>query len=112
MKRIKIGLPILALVTAVVFITASAFTGDKGATEQKGVSLKSVDPVLYWFDELGNYTFRQNSKTDEIVPSGCPDQGAVVCEKGYLDNDLQDPAHPEDGLKPGAVEDGVIIKQQ
>ena len=113
LKKLRMSFPLLALVLAVaVFVAASAFTDSKGSVSQKSDSVKAVDPVLYWFDASGNYTFRQNTQPDEIIPSGCPDEGSVVCERGYSQGDLLDPEHPEDGLKEGAIADDFIMKVQ
>lgn len=97
---------ILALISAALIVIAGfAFNGNKQ-------TVKTDDPVLYWFTPAGTYVNRTNSKEDEIPESGCPDEGNIVCEYGYDDNDLNVPGNPAMGLSGSASPNADIRKLQ
>ena len=94
MKKYLIGLfAIIAIVTCAFTLKPSSQVGKKENSEKQA--------SLYWF--VGStYTGRQNTKANEISPSGCSDSGSVHCEDGYDDNDLVTSGNPYSGLKSGA----------
>jgi len=97
MKKYLIGL------FAIIAIATCAFTlKPSSQVAKKENSEKQVS--LYWFipGTPAVYTGRQNTKTNEITPSGCSDNGTVHCEDGYDDDDLVTSGNPYSGLKSGA----------
>lgn len=97
-KYLIAGAVILGIVT-----TAFTIRPSKKEDEKKQVS-------LYWF--VGTtYTGRQNTHTNEVPLSGCPDAGSVHCEDGYDANDFNTTGDPTSGLKPGATINDFIRKQ-
>ncbi len=73
-------------------------------------SQKSYDPVLYWFDEFGNYTGYMNTYNDELAVTPCRNTSTVVCERGYEQSDLVNPQNPYLGINTSAQVDGEIFK--
>lgn len=98
MKKNVIG--VIALLSVIAF---SAFTS-LNKTNQA-----DLDPVLYWFDDLG-YTNRHQTKALEVPDSQCPDEGTIICERGYSPDDFEEYGEPESGLKENAEPDAFIMK--
>jgi len=95
----------LIAVTVLFAVIASAFTL-KSAKKESDTKQTS----LYWF--VGStYTGRQNTHTNEVPLSGCPDMGSVHCEDGYDANDFNTTGDPTSGLKSGATINDFIRKQ-
>jgi hypothetical protein len=105
MKKYLIGL------FAIIVIATCAFTlKPSSQVVKKETSGKQVS--LYWFipGTPAVYTGRQDTKANEISPSGCPNTGQVHCEDGYDDNDLVTSGDPYSGLKTGATINEFIPK--
>ncbi len=86
---------------AMLAIGFSAFT-------VTGTSEKVSGPQssFYWFNGSSYTGFK--TKSAEMTASGCQDLVTPICRNGYNSDDLVDPAHPELGLKSGAVPDETI----
>ena len=89
---------ILAVIFAIAF---SAFT-------VTGTSEKVSGPqsLFYWYNGSSYTGFK--TKSAEMTASGCQDLVTPNCRTGFNSDDLIDPAHPELGLKAGAVPDEII----
>ncbi len=99
----------IAFIPMALIIGFSSFSKLNDDSKQASVIVKEKQVSLYWF--VGqNYTGRQNTHTNEVAPSGCPDTGTAHCEDGYDGNDFNTVNNPFSGLKPGATINDVIEK--
>lgn len=98
MKKYLFG--IFAILLAIGF---SAFTSESSNGSEKN-PVKQTS--YYWFNGSSYDGFA--TKPTEMTSSGCQDLVTPICRNGYNSNDLVDPAHPELGLKVGAVADATI----
>jgi hypothetical protein len=104
MKKYLLGF--FAIVLAVGF---SAFTTQHQVS--KASSRAAFVGELYWFDATGSYTGNFQTKENELTVA-CDDTGIDICERGYDDNDLVVPGHPEFGLSTSASpNDDIKVKQ-
>ncbi|HMT73936.1 MAG TPA: hypothetical protein PKA77_07705 [Chitinophagaceae bacterium] len=102
MKKIAMGIAAFLLI-----VTASAFTYLAAGTA------KPTSGELYWFTTSMSYDGFQ-SHEDEVSESGCPDDGSLVCRKGYREDQLINPANPSLGVKSAEVNspDDIIYRTQ
>ena len=96
MKKYLLGF--IAVALAIGFSAFSSL-GKKEKVHDKQSS-------FYWFNGASYTGFK--TKPAEMTASGCQDLVTPICRNGYNSDDLVDPAHPELGLKSGAVPDETI----
>lgn len=105
MKKIRLSLPLAALVLALV---ASAFTA-------RPETSPSTDPELYWFRasdlQYMNKDVKGDSNSGEIGRTGC-DGSATPCEYGFLEEQLVNPANPGAGVQTGEQPQETIFVHQ
>jgi hypothetical protein len=94
---------LLGMIAVVVAIGFSAFTSVRPIAS-KTDSVKQTS--FYWFAGSAYDGFK--TKSAEMTASGCNDVVTPICRNGYNADDLVDPAHPELGVKSGAVADATI----
>lgn len=100
MKRIKITLMAVAVTLGVIGSVATFAASHKTAT----------GAGLYWFTTANSY-IDQNTVSDEQSASGC-DGSAALCEKGYTQSQLNNPADPSQGVKTSQLNMFTPINQE
>lgn len=94
MFKRKLMLPILA---AIAGVAASAFT-----TDNNSYNANSKATSYYWFDPSVTTYHDQNTKLNEQNITGC-DQNEQLCEKGYTQDQLNNPNDPSQGVKSDQI---------